>query len=166
MKALILTLLFIVGAFAQEPASNWGGAFDWSTSFRDADSTKISTTQTAINGTDTLYTKALAINENTDGIYAVWAYWEYTDAASDSLMLDMRLGAIMKRSTFTSDAVIKWGDWNLVLKEKSTNTVEVLSFSTPDSSWFIPANIRQYRTYRNDTETVDTCTVYITDFLR
>lgn len=165
MKKFFLTLFIAVGLFAQEPASSWGEYFQWGTKLGQ-NSMTISGIQTAINGTDTLYTKALPIQENTEGVYAVWAYWEYTDAASDSIELDMRLGVLFKRDKYPNTAVIKWDAWKSIFNLKSTNTLYKLSMTTSDSSWWIPANLRQYRTYKLDAASVDTCTVYIIDFVR
>lgn len=156
--------LLIAGVlFAQERASMWGGGIEWGTK-QSEDGLNISGIQTAINGTDTLYSKALPIEENTEGIYTIFAYWEYTDAASDSVELEGRYG--IRMSDYPDALVVKWTSWGSLMDLKSTNTLEQLNIAQADSSWWSPYNFRQYRTYRRDTETVDTCTVYITDFVR
>ena len=166
MKYLFV-LLLTAGLFAQtERSSNWGKAFTWGNTFTDAGSTKVSGAKTNIEGTDTLYTDALPIQENTSGIYKIDGYWEYTDAASDSIELDVRIGTLMKRRTYSTAKIVKWDSWESVWNLKSTNTLYSIYIARTDSSWWMPANFRQYRTYRLDTETVDTCTVYVTDFLR
>lgn len=163
MKLLWIVLLFSIGVFAQERASNWGSPFTWGDNLNE-NGLDIRGAQTAINGTDTLFTKALPIKETTEGIYSIKAYWEYTDAASDSVELEVRYGVRMSR--YPDDLIVKWTSWKALMNLKSTNTLCELWIDQADSAWWTPYNFRQYRTYRLDTETVDTCTVLITDFLR
>jgi len=165
MKKLITLLLLIGGVFAQEPASNWGEQFEWGSTFESTDSLNLSNAITTINGTDVLYTDALPIEENTEGIYSVWAKWDSVDAADTQIDLDVRLGALMVRGNYVTDAVVEWGDWHTIFSSVKTDTLYIISITTSDSSWWVPANIRQYRTFSDDSDT-DTSTVRTTDFLR
>jgi len=156
-------LLFVVAVFAQEPPSNWGGGIEWGTALTE-NGLDITGIETAINGSDTLWTAALPIQGNTDGVYSIKAFWEAVDAASDSVELEARYGVRMTKAR--DDLVVKWTDWKGIFRLKSTGTLYDIYISRSDSSWWTPYNFRQYRTYRRDAVDVDTCTVYITDFVR
>ena len=163
MKKLILIMLLAGGLLAQ--SSNWGEQFEWGETFSKTDSMKVGGTSATINGTDIFYTDALEINDNCEGIYTVWAKWDSVDAADTQIDLDVRFGVLMVREKGSTATVVEWGGWNNIFSSVKTDTLYILSIAQSDSSWFSPANVRQYRTFSDDTDT-DTSTVRVTDFLR
>lgn len=175
MKGFIAVLLFVFAfpLFAQRQASNWGNQIVLGTAFTKTDSSRlnIGTVRDSILS-DTLYSGILEINDWVDGIWSVrvWVDSLGSDAATgacDSVRVDVRLVTKFFYTDPTTNAktvTFKYDLWKY-LTTAHFDSLYSIPIAQADSSWWQPANGRQYRVYSTSTDT-DTSQIKLTDFLR
>jgi len=156
MKKLVLfVLLFSIGIFAQD----WGGKIRLGQKFMRSDSLRLFEEMgdsLYANAKDSLFSDALMMSE-IDGIYNVSMYLEGISGTSSSIKLQVRLG-----KNFGS-GVVKWTPWIDIFTSAKKDTLYNLSISSADSSWWTPANLRQYLLIETDADTVRP---YLTDYVK
>jgi len=159
---LLAVLLFMGHGFAQfDNAINWGGKIDLGNAFSDTDSLfLIPSTVTDSVMSDTLFSNALEMKgDGQEGIYEVVAYLDEASGTSASIGVDVRFGYTFYEMNTKN---VKWTTWNNIWSCKK-DTLYRVYISPSDSTWFQPANVRQYRLTEADADTV---IHNLTDFLR
>ena len=159
----ILLFMFLGSALAQESTViNWGKRFEWGTTFSDSDSMYVmaSTLNDTLFGADTLYTEAMLMpGDGQVGIYEFAAYLDSLSGTSASISIDVRFGYTFYSRNYKN---VKWTGWNNIYSAKK-DTLYRLYIAPSDSTWFQPANVRQYRAAEADADSV---ILNVTDFLR
>lgn len=137
----------------------FGNAF-WETDSMDIKVSSLSDSLYASSTKDTLFSSAIPQGRIL-GIAKVSAFMQEISGTSATIALDVRLGEAFASkkvikdnyATFTPSVtkLVKWDSWNNVMTiAKSTFTTLYLS----DSTWWIPADYRQYRLREADADTV------------
>ena len=113
---------------------------------------------TYISSSDTFYTDLLSIGE-VDGVYKIEFSSDSSDAASDSLYLDVAFYDTKRAAS------ARWTPWNNIFGPIKTDTLYQLYIDPSDSTWWMPNMSRQYRLYRTDVSD-DSLTAFLNDFIR
>ena len=113
---------------------------------------------TYLDSTDTVYTKLLPIGE-IDGIYKIEFSSDSTDAAADSIYLDV----IFYDGNRAASA--RWTPWYNIFGPIKSDTLYQLYIDPADSTWWMPNMSRQYRVYKTDTAD-DSLEAFLNDFIR
>ena len=155
MKNIFIGLMLLSGLIFGQ-SNNWGTAFDLGPTLNSAGTKIQGATRDSILA-DTLYTPRMDMgDEYINGVYRITFQCDSVNARLDSISVDVR---------YWFKAQDSYGLWiNLTALWKS-DTLQYLDIAQSDSSWWGPANGRQYRLYRVS-ETADTAiSVELSDYL-
>ena len=144
MKKLLLTVLLLISPLAAQTAHNWGERFTLGKVFKNTDSLALSTNQLDSLTNDTLYTAALDITADYDGVYwPTWFFASNTGTPTD-IKVEMRL---IFGTPQDSEPDLHYDPWRVLYPACKTDTTYRKSIATADSSWWGPASYLQYRIY-------------------
>jgi len=150
----------LLSGFVMAQNSNWGTAFTFGKTLSSDGVKLIGSTATTLDSTDTLYTPRMDMgDEYLNGVYkVVFSGGSILDSptTADSLFVDVR---------FYFKAQAQYGNWINLWDKIKVDTLYQLNISQTDSSWWGPANGRQYRLYKTDVAVFSVGTLKLSDYM-